>query len=1152
MHVTRLRLSGFKSFVEPTDFPIAPGLTGIIGPNGCGKSNLLEALRWVMGAASAKAMRGEGMDDVIFAGAAGRAPRGHAEVTMTLDASDGSGPAAYASAPVLEVTRRIDRGQGSSYRINGAEARARDVQLLFADASTGANSPALVRQGQISELIAARPQNRRRILEEAAGVAGLHGRRHEALLRLKGAEANLERLDDLAREVEAGLTRLKREARTAARYRALAAEVRKVEGALVLARWTEARAAEDKARVAAADAAAKALETARAAATASAARLKAEEPLAGLREEAQAAAAIRAHLAIEVDRADRDLKAAKTEAERLAGEVTRILGDLEREGRIGADAESAIDRLSGDLGRLEREIAQEPERTPLLQAAAAAAEARRVEAEAAVEALAARLAAAEAERRAAETRARAVRERLARAEHVLAAAKTERAALGGLDAAPLAQARAAADSAAETEARARQALETAESVRAEAARAEAETRHAMRAASDELLSAEAAARGLKDITKAPAGQAFPPILDQIDVEAGFEAALAAALGDDLAAPLHPKALTYWSEGGASASVHRPVSWPDGVSPLSDHVRAPTALAARLAFIGVVDAGEGARLTRSLPRGARLVSRQGDLWRWDGLISSANAPRPAQVRLEQRTRLAALEMRLVGLRSDAAGTKAAHDAAAERLAEAETAVRVARAAPAAAASLAAQARDRLMAEERAAALNEARLSALDQTLERLEAERAAALEPLAEADAAVAGLPLDATLQASLAKARAEAAAAREGAFAARAGLEREEAARAARARRLEGLRREAAEWRERAAGVQARQTRLAGALAETRLALSAAREAPATLELRLQDLADQSDLIAAREASAARALASAETERAACESAARAADAAAADAREIRASAEAHLESAISRVTEMAAAISDATGLKPKELASQIAADAVAVPPEAGGVETHLAALKTDLAALGQVNLRAEEDLAELSARLTSMAAERQDLDGALVRLRRAIAALEAEGRDRLMAAFHVIDGHFRDLFTTLFQGGAAELRLVESADPLESGLEIFACPPGKRLAVMSLMSGGEQALTAVALIFAVFLSNPAPICVLDEVDATLDDANVERFCNLLDAMRQRGPTRFLTITHNPLTMSRMDRLFGVTMREKGVSQLVSVDLSQAQRLAAR
>ncbi|HEX2817677.1 MAG TPA: AAA family ATPase, partial [Phenylobacterium sp.] len=231
MQFQRLRLTGFKSFVETTEFRIEPGVTGVVGPNGCGKSNLLEALRWVMGANSAKAMRAGGMDDVIFAGAANRPSRNHAEVSLTIDNSDRRAPAAFNDHPVLEVVRRIDRGEGSTYRINGREVRARDVQLLFADASTGSNSPALVRQGQISELIAAKPQNRRMILEEAAGVSGLHSRRHEAELRLRAAEANLARLEDVARELDSTLGRLKREARQAERYKKLSAEIRALQGA---------------------------------------------------------------------------------------------------------------------------------------------------------------------------------------------------------------------------------------------------------------------------------------------------------------------------------------------------------------------------------------------------------------------------------------------------------------------------------------------------------------------------------------------------------------------------------------------------------------------------------------------------------------------------------------------------------------------------------------------------------------------------------------------------------------------------------------------------------------------------------------------------------------------------------------------------------
>src|SRR5260221_226708 len=285
---------------------------------------------------------------------------------------------------------------------------------------------------------------------------------------------------------------------------------------------------------------------------------------------------------------------------------------------------------------------------------------------------------------------------------------------------------------------------------------------------------------------------------------------------------------------------------------------------------------------------------------------------------------------------------------------------------------------------------------------------------------------------------------------------------------------------------------------------------------------------------------------------ARAADARAADTREARAGLAARLEAGRERLAEFAAALTDATRLSPEDLGGKLAEEAVAIPGEAGGMETHLAALERDRDSIGPVNLRAEEEASDLGARLQTLRSERADLNGALTRLRQGIAELNAEGRERLLAAFDVIDGHFRPLFTTLFEGGQAELRLVENDDPLEACLVIFACPPGKRLSVMSLMSRGEQALTATALIFAVFLANPAPICVLDEVDAPLDDANVERFCNLLNEMRARAPTRFVAITHNPLTMSRMDRLYGVTMPERGISQLVSVDLRQAEALAAQ
>src|SRR6187397_2019573 len=265
MKLTRLRLLGFKSFVEPTDFMIEPGLTGVVGPNGCGKSNLVEALRWVMGESSHKSMRAASMDDVIFSGSNTRPARNNAEVAIVIDNSSRSAPAAFNDQDSLEIARRIERDSGSNYRINGREVRARDVQILFADASTGARSPALVHQGRIGEIIQAKPEQRRRVLEEAAGVAGLHARRHEAELRLKAAETNLHRLEDVIGQLEANLGRLKKEARAAERYKKLSAEIRALQGAVLYAKWAEARAAAERLGAETADAIRAVEETARAA-----------------------------------------------------------------------------------------------------------------------------------------------------------------------------------------------------------------------------------------------------------------------------------------------------------------------------------------------------------------------------------------------------------------------------------------------------------------------------------------------------------------------------------------------------------------------------------------------------------------------------------------------------------------------------------------------------------------------------------------------------------------------------------------------------------------------------------------------------------------------------------------------------------------------
>ena len=1148
MQFQKLRLSGFKSFVEPTEFRIEPGLTGVVGPNGCGKSNLLEALRWVMGANSAKAMRAGGMDDVIFAGSGGRPSRNHAEVCLTIDNSDRTAPAQFANDPVLEVVRRIDRGAGSTYRVNGRELRARDVQLLFADASTGANSPALVRQGQISELIAARPQNRRMILEEAAGVSGLHTRRHEAELRLRAAEANLARLEDVAREMDQALGRLKREARQAEKFKRVSAEIRALQGALHFARWRDAGEGLARARLDA-EAAEQAVELAtRQAAVAQTAALAADAGLPALREEAQVAGAILHRVAIEADRLEREAEQAKAEVDRLAGEIERIGRDQARETQIAQDAGVALSRLAAELAELEGEVAAAPERLPQLTQEAAQAEQARVAADAQVEALASQAAAREAQQRAAEQRLADAEQRLARTGRALDAAKADRAALGAETPPQAAQAQSRFDAALAALKQARADLAAAETAQSAAAQAETAARDLARKAEDRLGRLKTEARGLAQLTQPAAKNPYPPALDKVSPQAGYEAALAAALGDDLNAALDPKAPAYWAGHEAVAAP----AWPAGVTPLADVIQAPPALAARLALTGLVDRAAGSGLQAALPVGARIVSREGDLWRWDGFTSRAEAPRPAAVRLEQRRRLADLEAEIERLGPEASQAAAAHRAAVDRLRAADEALRAARRGPEAVERAVGAAREEVERHAREIARRDARAQSLDETIARFDAERAEAQDTADQARTAAEALPpLDADAE-PLRQARLAAAAAREAAAVARAALDLETRVRSGRAGRLERLRRDHDDWRRRAEGGAKRLEQLALEQAKAAPALAAAREAPRGLETRRADMLDQLSAAQARQAKANDALAAAETARAGADRAAMAAESAAGQAREQRAAAGARLEAAHGRLAEIAAALREAVRMEPEALGRMLSDDAVAVPADPSGVEQHLIALQRDRDAIGAVNLRAEEEAAEYEGRLHTLRSERADLSGAIARLREGIETLNAEGRDRLLAAFDVINGHFQSLFQALFGGGQADLRLIESDDPLEAGLEIYACPPGKRMATMSLMSGGEQALTAAALIFGVFLANPAPICVLDEVDAPLDDANVDRFCNMLTEMCARTSTRFIAITHNPVTMARMDRLMGVTMPERGVSQLVSVDLRQAEALAAQ
>ena len=636
------------------------------------------------------------------------------------------------------------------------------------------------------------------------------------------------------------------------------------------------------------------------------------------------------------------------------------------------------------------------------------------------------------------------------------------------------------------------------------------------------------------------------MVDAISVARGYEAALGAALGDDLEAPLDEAAQAHWSLLAADGA---DPDLPAGVEPLATRATAPPALARRLAQVGVVPRGEGKRVSRLLQVGQRLVSLEGDLWRWDGFVAAADAPTPAARRLAEKNRLGDLMREAEAARQavEIVRSEAGRAAAALRDAAASEGEWRQRAREARAASD--RARAALAEFERKRTQTLTRLSAVEEAASRAKSARDEAAERKGLAESALAALAPSDDLALALERARTAAARERAEFAEARAALQtliREAEARAHRRQTIAAERRSWDERRERADAQIAE-------FAERRAAAEAEREtladAPAEFARSRRALADEFDKAEALRKEAADARAEGETALAEADRAARQALDAMAEARESRAASEARVEAAEARQAQLLHAILTDLDCEPAGLAALAGHARDAPLPEAERIEKKLESLRQERERLGAVNLRADVELAEVEASRDRLIAERDDLTEAIKRLRTAIGSLNQEGRERLIAAFEIVNRHFQDLFQTLFEGGKAELQLIESDDPLEAGLELVAQPPGKKPQTLTLLSGGEQALTALSLIFAVFLTNPSPICVLDEVDAPLDDYNVERFCDLLDEMRKRSDTRFVTITHNPITMARMDRLFGVTMAERGVSQIVSVQLAEAERL---
>lgn len=1145
----KLRLNGFKSFVEKTELDIGPGLTGIVGPNGCGKSNLVEALRWSMGETSSKRMRGGSgsMEDVIFNGTEKRPARNFAEVTVLLDNTAHTAPSMFNEMEEIEVVRRIEREKGSDYKIGGKTVRARDVQLLYADLHAGAGSPYLVSQGKVTTMINAKPVDRRMILEEAAGITGLYARRHEAELRLRAADNNLKRLDDIVGGMEGRLQELKKQARQAAKYRNLSAQIRQLEVMIGTMEWRRASERLHEIKSTFDEIESKVAERMLLVSQLTRAQSTQSEDLPELR---QQDAEFGARLQVQ----KLALQRLEDEAERIEQTIAEAQGQLMQTAADRAHEDESLSENTAILARLESEEAAlrsgeenqereievrekardgfqveveqlESEFTGLMQAAAADKAKR--------EGLEQQMATDQA-------RLDSVKNRIASVRQTLEAKKAD----NGQDEA-IAALRAEIE-ALETQTEGLRAkIEQLENAITEARAKREEARETVQLRATEKSRLEAEVRTLSSVLEMYSEDGFRAVLEDVVADEGFETALSRALGDTLTASTDEGAPIVW--GSSNLSVSDLPSLPAGVTLLEPHVKAPSALKLALSQIGVVDsAAQGQELAQQLKPGQSLVSRDGAYWRWDGLSIKAEAADRHAIQLKQKNQLADLEARLPGVSSALDEARSVLEEAEGVLSQVQDELKAARAEQNQAEYTLRNQRISLNRSVEAQASRQSELGRLEEALTIAENDIVTLEEAVNVSRRELESFD-DATMlarQQKVDEAREKLTSARTRLQEAISDLEIVRQDQNRRKGRLHAIADERVNLanrciraKERLRELDERQEQLSAKVAEL-------IDRPGEIRQDSEGLLSKITEIESEKAVVADKLATMEAELNDTNKGLKEAEAALSEVREARAHAMATISERMTHLEDVKNHIQEQFSMSPEELAAEAALD----PENLPNLEQIKAQREKDVRArdmIGAVNLRADQEAEEMEKELGTIFSEREDLIQAIAELRNGIQMLNKEARERLVKAFDDVNKHFMDMFTRLFRGGKAHLQMIDSTDPLEAGLEIFAQPPGKALQSLSLLSGGEQTLTAVALIFAMFLTNPAPICVLDEVDAPLDDANVDRFCDVLQEFAARGETRFLVITHHRLTMARMDRLYGVTMTERGVSQLVSVDMNQ-------
>lgn len=1139
MKFQSVRISGFKSFLEPTEIQMNMGLTGVVGPNGCGKSNIVEAIKWIMGENSARQMRGDGMDDVIFSGTNERPSRNFAEVSIKLDNSEKKAPAIFNHYDEIEITRKIEREKGSVYRVNGKQVRARDIQLIFADNGTGARSSGIVGQGRIAQIIDSNPEDRRVILEEAANIKGLHSRRHEAELKLKGASDNLDRLSDIEQTYKEQLIELEKQGRKAARYRSVGERIRKAEATLFFNLMNNAKKETNDLDIQLKNA----NENVSQGQIKVAEHIKSQLHLANKipdlkKDEAEKAATLQT-LNITKIKLDEEKSSAQNALQNIINQINLINNDIARESEIKEDAKKSLSTLLTEEKNLKED--SENFSTKITKATDLVKKLRSISdaADDKLSTITSEIYSIKSDKSDLEKRINNLKQKIEVTQNQLAnfnieddknRFKLDKEKIINLK--KLIQENNQLNDGYKVELEKLEKLET---------RLIEEKNTAVFEFNKVNLEFDSLSTLLgRDTLNS---NTLEKTIGNIN---NLEEAIGSVLGETLLAPIlsddqSTENTTYWRDDFKTIS---PASLPESVIPIVTKITKSSILDTALKGVGIVNNKEIAfKLQKKLTFGQALTTPSGGLWRWDGFVQPQGVQNSYSERLQQIARLRLLQNKLPSLEENQSLSEKRLDECINNIKKykddlSNLQVKL----------------SSLISESNQLELQntkvESKLLSSEALIKELKNTERMSLEELSELEKEFNNSVNLPSLLAEELKVRNNADQSRNELTDAMAAEQRIKSEESFQSRNLIQLGHQKENWKVREEEAKTRLISLEERLKTSQDEKNRLSTLPESFEKKEVELNIKIEEAISNRNIAADQLVKNETSLNDADKQVREAEKVVSTLREEMIKIEALLNLSKAKIQNIEERVFEKLKMKSTELNKFINTKEEDQPIKSIEIlEKTLQRLLNERETLGAVNLRAEDEMNEMLNKIEVMSKERVDLEEAIAKLRSGIFELNKEGRQRLKESFEEVNENFKQLFQKLFGGGNAELRLVGNEDPLQAGLEVLASPPGKKMQLLSLLSGGEQALTAISLIFSVFLCNPAPICILDEVDAPLDDTNVGRFCDLLNQIVDETNTYFMVITHHRLTMAKMDRLFGVTMEQKGISKLVSVDLEQASRI---